>query len=192
MVAGCLFLVSSRAQGWKVTVDEYGVGTATDPSGAVLTLGSAMLPDPGPGGLPSALTYMLPFMGFPGDVLLIEPGTAQELSDVLRFNGQGTLVFYSDRWDPSEPPEPGVLADTGFPTLFQGNLLVFPEVGPETGPNGLWNYMPAAGVATQPGWDPLGVSYNFISDIPEPGSFAFVFGLGALGFAAWRRFSSRA
>jgi len=34
------------------------------------------------------------------------------------------------------------LADVGIPLLRQGNNIILPETGPETGPNGLFGYVP--------------------------------------------------
>src|ERR1700730_11685008 len=48
--------------------------------------------DPGPGGLNNVLTYNLPFTGVAGDVL-VNDGAG--LGDIIRFNGNGTVIFYS-------------------------------------------------------------------------------------------------
>src|SRR5437867_532860 len=86
----------------NVTVDENGNGVGT--------LGPGFLaPDPGPGGLPSVLTYDLPFAVTPGDVFLFD---GLIFLDVIRFNNSAddgivlatdgspfTLVFYSDNVD---------------------------------------------------------------------------------------------
>jgi hypothetical protein len=154
-----------------------------------------LAPDPGPGGLPAALTYHL--LGPPslvaGDVILLEPGGGGLISDILRFNPAGTggnpaypasLVFYSDVFD-----GPNSLADTGFPTDLYTNTVSFIETGPEAGPNGLFSYTPTA---NQPGFVPgFTLTYNFISDpasVPEPASIvmAGTSALAGLGFW-WRR-----
>src|ERR1035437_10608299 len=53
-----------------------------------------LMQDPGPGGLPNALTFTTPAGLVVGDLLLHEPGGAE--SDLIRWNANGTLVFYSD------------------------------------------------------------------------------------------------
>src|SRR5690348_9406862 len=67
-------------------------------------------PDPGPGGLPAVMTYRLPFAGVPGDVLLHDGALTAPFLDVVRFNGNGTLLFYSDNTDgfdaPADTPSP--------------------------------------------------------------------------------------
>jgi hypothetical protein len=150
-----------------VTVDENGNGTASLP-GSVIPLLSSLSTDPGPGGLPGALTYAIapPVPSFTvvvGDVTLSEPGTS--LSDLIRFNQNpnlpGSLVFYSD------VPPVDALADIGFPTANYTNLVALTETGPE-GNNGAI-YTPTAGM---PGFVAGNqVTYILQSDvIPEPAS----------------------
>jgi hypothetical protein len=160
-----------------ITVDENG--------NAIGTLGSGSLrPDPGPGGLPSVLTYNLPFNATQGDVALssIEPGFPFPIVfDYVRFNGNGTLIFYSDN-----VPIVDSVADTPSPPLaFYANQTTISEIGPEGNNSAL--YTPAPG---QPGFDPSGPTYLFISDgsaaaIPEPASMV-ILGAGLLGFAFYR------
>jgi hypothetical protein len=151
-----------------VTVDENGHGTASLP-GSVIPLLFSLSPDPGPGGLPGALTYSIAppvpsFVLVPGDVALSEPGAS--LSDLIRFNQNsnlpGSLVFYSD------VPPVDALADIGFPTANYTNLVALMETGPE-GNNGLI-YTPTAGM---PGFVAgAQVTYVLQSDsvVPEPAS----------------------
>jgi hypothetical protein len=166
-----------------IQVDENGNGTNFTFG---VTLPHAMAADPGPGGLPGALTYLgLPFLGFVGDVLLLEPST-QQPSDLIRFNGNGTIVFYSDNAEGGGPvgpalAEPPDLADIGLPVVFYANLVPIAEVGAE-GMNGA-TYTPLPG---QPGYDPSLPTYTFISDIPEPGTVTLV-GLSIAGLLAIRR-----
>src|SRR3954451_18000613 len=154
-----------------VSVDENAHGTlVNNDTGFTGNLPAALLPDPGPGGLPSALTYGLlnPPGLVAGDLILLEVPVGT-ISDIIRFNPNqngGSLVFYSDNFDGAD-----ALADTGFPSaIFTSNHAVI-EVGPE-GANGV-TYTPPAG---QPGFvtgagSP--VTYVITSDaVPEPCSLA--------------------
>jgi hypothetical protein len=169
-----------------ITLDENCNGTLDFGTGNVQALPCSLLPDPGPGGLPLALTYNL-LGGNPiaGDLILLEPGgsTAPITSDVIRFNaGQngGTAVFYSDIPNPGDSD----LADTGFPNAFYTNVLTVTEVGPE-GNNG-FTYTPGA---NEPGFVPgFTVTYVLRSDvtgIPEPASAGLI--LAGAGILLARR-----
>jgi hypothetical protein len=129
------------------------------------------------------LTYNLPFTGTQGDVALsgIEPGSPFPIVfDIIRFNSNGTLDFYSDN-----VPTFDSLADTpSAPLRPYANRITISEVGPE-GNNGAF-YTPIAG---QPGFDPSGPTYHFVSDgsaVPEPASIA-ILGAGLLGIAFYGR-----
>jgi hypothetical protein len=111
--------------------------------------------DPGPGGLPNVLTYHLSVPATQGDVLLTVNGA---VSDLVRFNGNSTVIFYS--FDGL-----GLLGDTpGPPGALYANQISIGEGD---------IYLPVAG---QPGFDlSFGrfVRYNFLSSnapVPEPGS----------------------
>ena len=178
LVLACSGRTFGQAFTITITADENGHGTLTNTSGFNSALPFALLPDPGPGGLPAALTYGLlnPPGLVAGDLILVEPGAAG-ISDLIRFNpaqNGGSLVFYSDNLDGAD-----ALADTGFPTAFYANNFTQFEVGPE-GNNG-FTYTPTAG---QPGFVAGAggpVTYVLISDaVPEPASMAF---LGVLGCA---------
>jgi hypothetical protein len=162
-----------------ITIDEWGHG---DINGTPLTFVPSMV-EPFSG--IATLAYNLPagYNGAAGDVQLFEPATtAQLLSDVIRFDGQGHMFFFSDRTaGETEPPS---LADVGFPPVPLTPIVTFMEVGPESGPNGYWGFIPVAG---QPGFNSSlpGTTYNFISDVPEPGSMA-LFGLAG-GLLVLRR-----
>lgn len=147
-----------------ITIDENGNGIGTAGSGILQA-------DPGPGGLPSVLTYALKFTTVQGDVLLTD---GESVLDVLRFNGN-TLLFYSDNIDGFD-----TLGDTAGPPRAQyTNVISIPELGTE-GNNGAF-YTP---LRRQPGYmsSDFTVTYHFISDapVPEPATIA-LFGLGLAG-----------
>ena len=138
-------------------------------------------PDP-TGGYTNGLVmvFPLPFAGTPGDVLMHDGGLAGPFLDVLRFTGNGQLIFYSDNTDGFDAP-----ADTGGPPnpLFpnQANIV---EQGVEGGLEDAF-YTPQPG---QPGFDTnfvVGTTYHFISDIPEPASATLL--LAGLGLLELRR-----
>jgi hypothetical protein len=191
-VAACLLSAGGEAFAQftvTIAVNENGNGTLTNTNGFFAFLPFAVVPDPGPGGLPAALTYNL--LGPPGlvagDLLLFEPGPVGVLSDLIRFNAiNGTMVFYSDNTDGAPS-----LADKGFPTALYANNLTRTEVGPEVGPNG-FSYTPTAG---QPGFVAGAggpVTYVISSDVlsvPEPGPLALcsLTALAGLATAVVRR-----
>jgi hypothetical protein len=161
-----------------ITVDELGNGNFNG-----TPLPSFQSADPFSGIV--TLTYRLPFPGVPGDVQLFEPNAAgtNQLSDVIRFDGNGNLYFFSER-EPTDVP-PFDPADVGqLPGPVPGLQAVsFLEVGPE-GNNGLF-YNPAGGL---PGDNSAGAQYHFISDIPEPSVAALaVLGGGVLVFLQRRK-----
>ena len=166
-----------------ITVNEAGNGSILFPGSSSASLPGVLAADPGPGGLASALTYNL--LGPPGliagDVILTDPSTAQ--SDLIRFNPANadtgyaaSLVFYSIAGG-------SFLADTGLPSGRYTNLLTFAEVTLPSGAIGL-QYTPTS---TQPGFVPgFAVSYDIISDVPEPGSLSFTVTAGVLLLAGRR------
>ena len=172
MLLAGLFLCSPAHAG-PILVDEFGTGIGTLGPGFIA-------PDPGPGGLPAVLTYLLPFAGVVGDVLLV--GTSEGLSDVVRFNGNGTLIFYSDNVPTFDAP-----ADTPAPpAVLYSNLVIIQEIGPEGNNQAI--YTPLSG---QPGFNAgFAPTYTFISDgrIPEaPPSLLLGTGLITLLGYAWRQ-----
>ena len=166
-----------------ITIDEDGHGTV---DGTPLPFFKG--PDIGPGGLLSTLHYgpSLFLIGtVPGDVHLTEgAGSAAVFLDVIRFNGDGTVIFYSDNLDGFDS-----LADTAAPpSIAYPNLVSIPEIGPE-GDNGAF-YTPGPG---NPGFSPeFALTYHFVSDgeatADEPSPAALMLlGLGMLGFGFKRR-----
>ena len=159
-----------------ISVDELGVGTF---NGNPLTW-QTNVAEPLSG--MTTLSYNLPFPAGPGDVVLMEPASGR-ISDVIRFDGAGHLFFFSDAI-PGDPADS--LADVGLPGQIAGNpTLIFNEVGPEAGPNGLWGYTPGV---NDPGVNTAGAIYDFISDVPEPSSLSLLAsGLGIWGYRARRQ-----
>jgi len=135
-----------------VTLDEMGNGYITPQ----LPFAWAIELEPNSG--LSTLRYDLPFAGVAGDVLLQELAGGP-LSDILRFDGQYHVYFFSDSSDgpPDSPADVPTLPEPIAPSV---SLL---EQGPEGGLQYVY-YTPAAG---GPGYTPL-TSYYIISDVPEP------------------------
>src|SRR6266849_1678976 len=71
----------------RITVDEDGHGTIQFAGSPPAPLPGVLAPDPGPGGLPAALTYNLggPPSLVAGDVRL-QDGVGGPIFDVVRFN----------------------------------------------------------------------------------------------------------
>jgi hypothetical protein len=164
------------------TIDENGPALFDSHSGVVGYSNGVLQRDPISG--VTTLYYQLAgpnVPSLPGDVVLLDPPSTFQGSDLLRFDGRGGVYFFSD----VEPGEANTdLADVGVPLgsvdATNAPVLFFTETGPE-GNNG-YLYTPAAG---QPGYDTSGVlpgvHYNIISDVvPEPGSAVLLLIGGAL------------
>ncbi len=169
----------------SVTLSFYETGQATVelPTGLVFPIPSLLAPDPGPGGLSSALTFLptpalAPFVV--GDVILLDANGT--ISDVFRFNSGTTvtdqgftspIVFYSN-------DSGGLPADTGLPTAFYTNTVTIVESS--SGPT---IYTPIAG---QPGFEagfPLPVTYQIFST-PDASSTLPLLGMAVVGMALLR------
>jgi hypothetical protein len=151
--------------------------------GVVIPLTGALMSDPGPGGLASALAFTAhpqvnPFPA--GDVVLLDAGG--HVSDILRFNpetspGPGSpqlIFFYSN-------DHGGLLADTGLPSSMFTNTVTIQE-----NPSGPTIYTPTAG---QPGFStdsPLGDSFRIFST-PDTGSTLLMLGAAIAGIVFLRR-----
>ena len=175
-VTAAIAATTAFSQNLLIRVDEFGLGTINGnplPPGVVATEPVSGI---------ATMSYTLPFFGVPGDVVLGEPpgGVA---SDVIRFDGNSHLFFFSDvsLADPADSP-----ADVGIPTPNAANTVSFLETGPEGGPNGLFGYFPGI---NDPGYNTTGtVKYDLISEVPEPGSLALLMcGLGVFGLGLRRR-----
>jgi hypothetical protein len=134
--------------------------------------------DPGPGGLDGVLTYLLQFSGVQGDVFLTFADYNNIPLDVIRFNGDGTLIYYAANVDGG----PNLLADTPSPpgSLYP-NAVELDEVTPHGG--SLVIYTPAAG---QPGYDASNPTYDIYTySAPEPSSLD-MFLIAGLAAAGWQ------
>jgi len=101
------------------------------------------------------------FTAQPGDVVLVDPGGAT--SDLIRFNGDGSINFYSV---PDGRFMDGLADNSAFPTFLLPNVVFVPETYP--GPDLGAKYVPTPG---QPGFSDFlgaGVPYYFISEKPWP------------------------
>ncbi|PWU19152.1 MAG: hypothetical protein C5B50_07245 [Verrucomicrobia bacterium] len=169
--ASVIALTGARAQNFLITVDELGNGTF---NGAVLP--SSMKADPFSGMV--TLAYQLPFAGNPGDVQLFEPNTTGNLvlSDVVRFDGQGFMYFFSELEPGELNPDPADVPQFP-PPLAAFHPASVNEVGPEGNNNAIYTPTPADPGGISSG----GLTYNFISDVPEPSaSLLALLGMGLM------------
>ena len=172
LIATIAVTKASAQGGPLITVDELGNGNFNG-----VPLPSSLQVEPFSGIL--TLAYQLPFPAVPGDVQLFESGPQPTApSDVLRFDGNFTLYFFSERETSDVAPfDP---ADAGLPAPVAALPVVnLVESGPE-GNNGAF-YIPGNG----PGGDSTNPSYNFQSDVtvPEPGAATLV-GVSLVGLLA--------
>ena len=155
---------TASAQSSMLTVDEMGNGSFIDDNNNRTNFKGALGPDPSGGLLGNVLVYTLPVNPTKnGDVVLREPNTSSD-SDILRFVGN-KLVFYSDNDDMNTDKD---IADTGTPQEQMG-AIVKTETGNEGTPQGA-TYTPGMG---DPGFV-QGITYQFVSEVPEPAPIALV------------------
>jgi hypothetical protein len=161
---------------------ENGQGKLELPTGFVIPLPGALITDPEPGGLLSALAFTAhPQVNpFPvGDVVLLD--ASGHVSDILRFDpatrsasGLTQLIFFYSN------DHGGLLADTGLPSLMLSNTVTIQE-----NPSNPTIYTPGEG---QPGLStdsPLGDSFRIFST-PDTGSTLLMLGAAIAGFVFLR------
>ncbi len=132
---------------------ENGQGMLELPNGFVIPLSGALTPDPGPGGLLSALAFTAHPLVNPlvvGDVVLRD--ASGNVSDILRFDDPGPnftpgspqlIFFYSN-------DQGGLMGDTGLPSMMLPNTVTIQEA-------------PSGPTIYTPGLDPAGPLYRFAS-----------------------------
>ena len=120
------------------------------------------------------LRYNVPATMSAGDLLIFDNGPQYALSDIIRFDGQGHLFFFSQL----EPGETPTLADVAqLPSPLAGfNDVGLLETQLPFGGNGV-TYVPVP-ARQQPGSDTVATQFEIISNVPEPAP-AFLLLLGA-------------
>lgn len=122
----------------------------------------------------NALTYILPFGVLPGDLVVFEGTNTTVQSELIRF--QGNRLWFFSEIDTNEATAD--LADVGIPPA-----IIPPSFTSEVGSEGNNGFVWAPGGSGAPGDPGFAVQYNFISDVPEPGT-AMLVGVGLVGLLA--------
>jgi hypothetical protein len=163
-IASTFAATTALAQTNTISIDETGKGFYN----GLAIPGVLLAADPSGGVVGPVLVYTLP--GAPltiGDVVLLETAAGGNTngSDVIRFWEFNQVIFYSDR-EPGDP-NPDLADISGLPAQLLANRVTLTESGVE-GNNGA-SYFASPGLpgaSAPPGFN----QYQFISDIPEPGS----------------------
>jgi hypothetical protein len=200
-----LAFATASASAMTVTIDEQGNGTIVENDGTKTPLVGSPGKDSGPGGLSNVLLYQLGLVPVAGDVLLTGiPGSSnsENFSDIVRFNADGTIAFYSDTTDGAES---GDIADTPTPPQaigsqsswdpFHATLYGTQQKVKEVSSGGMDGAVYTPANADQPGFisSDIPVTYHIISDtsigrIPEPSTWTMmILAFAALGFVGYRR-----
>lgn len=168
----CLSLSMTAA---TISVDQFGDGSVNGQP-----LPSSLTNDPGPGGEDGVLTYALPFAATQGDVALLDPNFDSIPLEIIRFNGDGTLIFYAGN-------DPASLAYVSAPpSADYANIALASDTGPEAS-----NYAVYTPTIGQPGYDPSLPTYEFLNGTasPEPGTAGLLSAtlLGLFGYLRLRK-----
>jgi len=172
LVGSLCFALSLPAHAkFLVFLGENGLGALTvDVGGSILQ--AKQVDDKGPGGLKNALTFdNFGLKGTQGDLAIFNKSNLLSgPDDILRFNGDSTVVFYSIKGGQDG-------ADIGLPTKLYDNVAIALEDA-----KGNISYTPTQG---QPGYDGnLLPTFELNSGIvPEPHLLGFMLvGLGMVVF----------
>ena len=149
-------VLSARAQ-TAVSVDEFGIGAINGNSLSSQSAGS------------HGLQYSLPYVTVPGSVEILDPLAGNQISDVIIFTNT-SLFFQSDSQGGAHSP-----ADVSAFTIDTTQIVQIQEQ--VSGGNSFATYTPTIGM---PGYSSLNPTYDFISDVPEPGCCLLMAGGGAV------------
>jgi hypothetical protein len=163
-----------------IYVDEWGNASGTD--------GQGFLGDDPTLGVSNwdVLIFNLPFKGTPGDLQVYEQRDGRKLADIIRFTGQGQMIFYSnDANGLDEPANTPTPPQNAWPVGAM-NAAQVDMTG--SGADGSAVYVPRAG---QPGWNVSGPSYTILfgvqlPSVPEPATVVLMT-LGGLAVLLRRR-----
>ena len=153
---------SGSASAALIQLDQFGIGYV---DGTPIT--GTLTPFDNGGVTVQALTYILPFAGVAGDLILTDPNFSDLPMEVLMFEGDGRVIFFAGNL----PNSKAYLSSP--PSLDSNNLAFVSDIGPED--TNTASYTPDIG---QPGFDisnPTYVIYNgTIGLAPEPGTGAMM------------------
>jgi hypothetical protein len=154
-----------------IQLDQFGQGSISG-----IPISGTPVSDSGPGGYFRALTYRLPFTGVQGDVFVTDPNFSDLTLEIIRFNGDGTVIFYAGNLPGSRAFVPSP------PTSLYYKRATTSDVGSEDSNSA--TYVPTAG---QPGFDASGPSYIFyngVSGLLYPPTISLNFGASSIPFNA--------